>query len=249
MSKLIKSFNVCIGETAKYEEEVDDNDIVKEYPEDEEEDIYRELENVEEEEREEFAHQKAEEILKKAQESADGLVEEASIKMEEEREIVLEQARKNGFEDGYDQAMRQFEDLIQEAGEIKQQAIDEYKDFIDSVEEEFISLVFDIARKVVSSELTTKKEDIIDIVRDALEACKNKEYILLKVSEEDYESIMKAKNKLLAMVKGIGEIEIKVDRSLEHGGCLLETPFGAVDGSAKTKLDQIEKAFKGLIER
>jgi flagellar assembly protein FliH len=44
-------------------------------------------------------------------------------------------------------------------------------------------------------------------------------------------------------------IDIKIDYSLESGDCLLETPYGSVDGSANTRLNEIEKVFRGLVGR
>lgn len=254
MPRIIKSHNVFMGEPAKIEEHIaeeDYNGYDHGYDEqnDEIHDVYNELEEIPDEECIEFARKKAEEIIEKAEKQAERLTNEANTKMEEEREIVLEQARKNGFDEGYNQAVQQCEDLINEAGIIKQQAFDEYEQLMHDSEEEILSIIFQIAKKVIGREIKTNKEDILLIIREALESCTHKEHIVLKVSEDDYDTVTMMKEKIHAMVKGIGEIEIKLDYSLEKGSCLLETPFGAVDGSVKTKMEQIEKVFKSLIEK
>jgi len=250
LPKIIKSYNVFIGEPAKVEENFEDEYLEDEYEEERQVDeIIEELNSLPEEECVEFASKKAEDLINKAREKAERIIQEAMMKVEEEREIVLEQAKKNGFEEGYNEAVKQCEDLISEAGIIKQQAFEEYNNLMFSSEQEILSIVFDIAKKVIGHEVNAGKDDILFIIKEAIEACTHKDYILLKVCEDDYEIIIKSKNKLLAMVKGVGEVEIKIDHSLEKGSCLLETPFGAVDGSVKTKIEQIEKVFKSLIEK
>ncbi|MGE5329242.1 MAG: FliH/SctL family protein [Deltaproteobacteria bacterium] len=253
MHKIIKSYNVFVGEPAKVEEPEIEESFYEEEEEDEEDievkEAYSQLKEVSDEESVEFARKKAEEIIEKARVHADKILEETTAKIEEEREIVLEQARKNGFDEGYNEAVEQCEDLIREAGIIKQQAFEEYEQLMSGSEEEILSIIFDIAKKMIGREIISGKEDILFTVREALKACTHKDYILLKVSEEDYDTVVKSKDKILAMSKGIGELEIKTDHSLEKGSCLLETPFGAVDGSIKTKIEQIEKVFNSLIEK
>jgi len=251
LPKIIKSYNVLIGEPAKVEEpQIEECFYEEDDKEDDEFDkAYSELKKVSDEESLEFSKKKAEEIIKKTREQANDIIEEAMAKIEEEREIVLEQAQKNGFDEGYNQAIQQCEDLIREAGIIKQQAFEEYKQFLGGAEEEILLIIFDIVKKVIGREVSTSKDDILFMIKQSLETCTHKDYILLKVCEDDVKTVIDSKHKILAMVKGIGELEIKADHSLEKGSCLLETPFGAVDGSVKTKIEQIGKVFNSLIEK
>ncbi|MGE5473450.1 MAG: FliH/SctL family protein [Ignavibacteriales bacterium] len=249
MPKIIKSYNVFIGEPAKVEEPEIEEYAYEADEEDEIDEAYSELDKVDDEECVEFSRKKAEEILEKTKQQAEKIIEEAMSKVEEEREIILEQAKKNGFDEGYNQAIGQCEDLINEAGIIKQQAFEEYQHILNGAEEEILSLIFDITKKVIGREISEGKNEILFMVRQALETCTHKDYVLLKVSEDDYKTALDSKNKILAMAKGVGELEIKTDHSLEKGSCLIETPFGAVDGSVKTRIEQIEKVFYSLIEK
>jgi flagellar assembly protein FliH len=132
---------------------------------------------------------------------------------------------------------------------IKEQALKDAEEFISKIEDDTVSVIMDIARKVVGFEISFNREDILYIVKEALECCTHRENVILKVSEADYETVVESKNNLIAMTQGVGDIEIKIDYSLEPGGCLLETPYGAVDGGANTRLSEIEKIFRGLVGR
>ncbi len=248
MSKIIKSCNVCIGEFARVEppdpgfedqqDEIIEDDILDE-----------DIRGLDGEDMLEHAEERAREIISNAKAEAKKVFDETMAKVEEEREIVLEQAKKNGFEEGYNQALSQCEDIIQEAGRLKQQALEESRIYLNSIQDEVVTVILDVARKVVGFEVSFNKEDILYIVREALESCMHKNHIVLRVSGDDYDYIVKSRDKLMAMVQGIGELEIKTDHSLETGSCLLETPYGSIDGSVNTRLDEIEKVFRGLIDK
>jgi flagellar assembly protein FliH len=192
---------------------------------------------------------KTEEIIKAAEKNAKKIIDDAFVKIEEEREIILEQAQKNGYEEGYNHAMNQCDELIREAAQLKERALKEYKEYLGGIENEVVSIILDISKKVVGAHIAFNPEDIISVVRDALESCANKDHILMKVSEEDFDYVLESKSKILSMIQGIGELEIKMDHSLDAGSCLLETPYGAIDGGVNTRLDEIEKVFKGLVGR
>lgn len=247
MSRVVKAFNVNLGETVKIEPKT-----LERYSQDDSISNSVDLGYLQELEGEralEYANTKAQEILQKAREEAKKIIDEAKVFIEEEREIVLEQAKKNGFEEGYNQAMRHCEDILQEVGMMKQRALEDYKIFLQNVENELVSIIIDVTKKVIASELDLNKEKILHMIKSAFDTCLQKDHVILKVSKNDYEYIVDSKNKLLAMVRGIGEIEIKVDHSLEQGGCILETPYGSVDASINTKLKEIEKVFRGLVSR
>ena len=245
MSKVIKSINVCLNNPAKVEifvpniqNEYDNCNIIEEDIQDTNiEDIPENIRN------------KAQNILDASKTEAREIIDKAMIKIEEERDIILEQAKKNGYEDGYNQAINDCEDIIQEASMIKEQALRDTEAFLSNIEDDTVSIIIDIATKVVGVEISFNREDILYIIKEAFENCTHKEHIILKVSETDYETVIESKNKLIAMVQGVGDIEIKLDYSLQPGGCLLETPFGAVDGSVGTRLNEIEKVFRGLVGR
>ena len=245
MSKVIKSINVCLNNPVKVEVFVPD--IENEY--DNCNIIEEDILDITIDDVPENIRNKAQKILDKSKNEAREIIDKAMIKIEEERDIILEQAKKNGYEDGYNQAINDCEDIIQEASMIKERALRDAEAFLSNIENDTVSIIMDIVRKVVGFEISFNREDILYIVKEALENCTHKEHIILKVSEIDYETVIESKNKLISMVQGIGDIEIKLDYSLEPGGCLLETPFGAIDGSASTRLNEIEKVFRGLVGR
>ncbi|MCX7922373.1 MAG: FliH/SctL family protein [Clostridia bacterium] len=193
------------------------------------------------------ARDEAEFIIKEAHYEASRIVENIEREAAESKEKIEDEARQQGYEDGYNQAKMQYEALMNEAEAIKEQARIEYKEVLQSIEEDAVNTILDIAKKVICEELSVNKESILYMVKQVFEKCANRENIVLKVSAEDHEYLIENKNQLLSMVEGIGDLEIKIDASLKVGACIVETSYGSIDAGMQTKLKKIEEAFRQAI--
>lgn len=186
-------------------------------------------------------------IIKEALLEAKDIISKASIDVEELRNQALDEAREKGYSDGIAQAKQEYEQLLDEAQGIKEQAGAEYKQMLDSLEADAVNTILDIARKVISQELKCK-ENILLLIRDAFEKCSKDRNAVLKLCEQDYEFVNENKDELVSMLERSEDIEIKKDLSLKEGGCVIDTPYGSIDASANTKLDKIENDFKSILE-
>jgi len=185
-------------------------------------------------------------IIKEALLEAKEIITQASIDMEELRNKVLTESKDEGYGNGITTAKQEYEELINEAEDIKEQAGAEYKKILDSIETDTVNTILEIAKKVISQELKCK-ENILLLVRDAFEKCSKDHKAVLKLSGQDYDYINENKDELISMLERSEEIEIKKDLSLKDGGCVIDTPYGSIDASANTKLDKIENDFKSIL--
>jgi flagellar assembly protein FliH len=197
----------------------------------------------------EKARVEAEIIIKEAKYEADRIVKEAERTAGENAKRIEEEAGMKGFEEAFTEVKKQYEDLIEEAEYIREHARVEYNDVIASIESDAVNIILDVAKKVIGTEINSNRENILYLIKQAFEKCSNKENVILKVSPEDYEFVCDNKDRLLSMIEGIGELEIKKDSSLKVYGCIVETPLGSIDASLQTKLKKIEEAFRDIIKR
>lgn len=195
----------------------------------------------------ENAKNEAELIIREAQYEADRILENTQAEAEENKNKIFEEAHQIGYNEGYNQAKQQYEDLINEAELIRETAKIEYKETLDNIENDAINLILDIAKNVIGTEISFHKEDILYLVKQAFEKCANKEIVLLKAASDDYDYIIANKAKLLSMLEGVGELKIKKDNSLKVGSCVVETPYGSIDAGIHTKMKKIEELFKQMI--
>ncbi len=215
------------------------------------------LDQYEEEQQQVDFNAIGEEIINKAKVEADMIIKEALLEakdilknasddVENLKQQVSEEARSEGYEQGLAQAKQEYEALIKEAQDIKTQAGIEYKKVLDSLEEDSVNTILDIAKKVISKELECK-QNILLLVKDSFEKCSKDRKAVLKLSEQDYDFISDNKDELESMLERSEEIEIKKDLSLKEGGCIIETSFGSIDASAETKFEKIENDFKDIL--
>lgn len=193
------------------------------------------------------AREDAEMILRESEYEAARILENASREAAERVQAIEEEAWQRGYAEGSEAAQRQYEMLLQEAENCCATAQVEHDRMLACMEAEMVSLVLEVAKKVIGQEMAVNQENLLYLVKQAIGKCSVRNGITLKVSKEDYPYLSENKDRLMSMVEGAGEIEIKQDFSLKAGACIVETPFGNVDAGVETKIRNIEEAFKSLL--
>jgi len=197
-------------------------------------------------------------IIYKAKENAAVIKREAELEAErimdeakKSAEFLLAEVKQNAKEEGYTYgerlAQQHYNDLIAEATEFREQSKKLYEKTLASLEHDIVDLVLNIAEKVVGDEIRNNQEAIIGVVRETILSCCNRENIVLKVSNDDYDYVVANEETLRMNIKGLDELEIRKDSSLAKGSCVIETEYGSIDGSCDTRLESIRKAFFELL--
>jgi flagellar assembly protein FliH len=189
------------------------------------------------------------ETVENARREAAAHLESARGQALQEAEDIAAQARREGHEEGRAQGQAEYDQLIAEAEDIRAQAEAEYRQLLEGAEADVVSLVMEVAKKVVGEEMTLNRQNLLVLVKDALQRCSNKEQVVLKVSAGDYDYIRANRDVLLSLAEGVGRLEIKKDLSLGAGACFVETPFGNIDAGIVTKLSKVEDAFYRVLGR
>lgn len=197
-----------------------------------------------------------EEKIVRSQEEIEAMyIEEARKKSELFFNTEMQRAYDEGMERAkiegnniLENAHHEADRIVSEAVQLKNNIGIDYKKAMESMEKDIVDLVLEVAQKVIVKEIE-KPDYILGIVTDALDKAASKKDTILKVSEEDYEFIIENKDKLLLNVEGFGDVEILKEASLESGSCLVETKFGIIDGSLKTRMQQIEQEVYRILNR
>jgi len=201
---------------------------------------------------------KADEILARAKEEASLIIQEAELEaqrlLEEAQSQIADhiveveqKAKEEGYRKGENLAQQHYQELLAEAEEFRKRSITEYEDTIRSLEHDIVELSLNIARKVLGAELETSREAILKIAGEAIDACLNKDQIILRVSVEDYDYVMENIEHIKNRAGDIGQIEIRKDQTLARGSCIVDTGYGMVDGGLETKMEMVEQAFREVM--
>lgn len=190
----------------------------------------------------------AELILKEAGFEADRLLEQARQEAEKKAEAIAEEAWQRGYAEGTEAARQQNESILAEAEEIRLSASEEHDSIMAGMETEIVELLLDVARKVVSSEITTNRDVILHLVKEAMDNCSGKTGAVLRLSPTDCDYLEENRDALLTMTQGADSLEIKRDSTLKQGDCIIETSMGCVDAGVGTRMDKIGEAFREQLE-
>lgn len=178
---------------------------------------------------------------------AEGIIAKAKEKGEELLAEIHQKAKEEGYRHGEELAQQHYNNLLAEAQDFKERSKKEYEDTLASLEHDIIDLVLAISEKVLGKAIEKNDDAILNLIKDSINSCSNRNNITLTVSSEDYNYVIKNVELIKSSVKGINQLEVRESRSLEKGSCIIDTDFGSVDGSWDVRLEGIRKVFFELI--
>lgn len=185
--------------------------------------------------------------IKEAKEEAEKIIGEAY----EKSKNIMQQAQRDGYEKGkelgFEEGKKQAESLITEALNIKEAVLKSKKQLLKDIEEDVISLVIDTVEKILNKKVEEDYETIYNLIQLGLEKCAFTENLILRVSPEDYDFVISIKDKILALSENISDIQIKQDKSLRKGSCIIDTSSGSIDSSIWTQFNHVKEIFEELL--
>jgi type III secretion protein L len=181
------------------------------------------------------AREKAAGIIEGANQEADRIKADAA-KVLAEVEAVREQAKKEGFAEGREEGLAQATELISKFEALK-------AEFYEKAEPEIISLVMEIAEKVVGRMVHDHREAIISIVQQAIESSLG-DRITIRLNPTDFKKIQSQIKLLQESLDKTRRLVFKEDDGISQGGCVVETEVGMIDAQLETQLRAIRKALE-----
>lgn len=175
-------------------------------------------------------------------------IEEEKRKWQEQKELEKKEAQKVGYKVGYDQgvedALKQYESLLKEANEITKLAKQTYDETISKYDQAILELAVTIGKKILTIELEERPELFKQIVVKAIEDLKDSSNVEIYVHPSQYKCILNQKEELEQMVRSEDVISIYADQHLDEYDCLIRHPYGQIDVSIDTQLEQIKHALE-----
>ncbi len=194
-------------------------------------------------------------LLEKARNEAKSIIsdahEEAEViraQVQEDAQQIQEQAGSEGYNDGLKRAQAEIEADRQMAIEQSQSLIEEARRtkiaILDSVENDIVRLAMAIARKVIVAELSCNPRAIVDIVRQAISFLDNPYNVRVYVNPADLQYLLDsiANEGLTEIGSADLEIDVKADRRISSGGCIVDSSMGSVDAQLDGRIRKVEDA-------
>lgn len=186
------------------------------------------------------AQKEAQDIVEKAKAEAQDIISNAKI----EEKSIFEKSKNDGFkaghEEGYKAGNEEAQRLVERIHKMIEAVQAKRQEILDNTEQQIVNLVILIARKVVKIMSENQKSVIMSNVLQALKKVKGSGDVTLRVNLADVKLTTEHIKDFIRQVENIKNISVVEDSSVEKGGCIVETDFGAIDARISSQLNELE---------
>ncbi|MBD8068300.1 flagellar assembly protein FliH [Bacillus sp. PS06] len=198
------------------------------------------------------ANQLIEQAEREYQHHKDKLHHEQMLWIEEKQQLI-EEARKEGFEAGFLQGQQagfeEYEQEISLAKEIVNKAKEDSLTHIDTAEEIILALSLNIAEKIIGKQINDDQTAFLSLVKNGVKEVKEHSQISITVHPLNHQMLLDNKDELMAIMNKSSDLYIYPNHELKETDCIIESSFGRVDASVDSQLGEIkEKLLMLLLE-
>ncbi len=198
------------------------------------------------------ASTEAEGMIKRAEEEAFALLQEAKNTAELNRQEIFEAAKSEGYTTGYKEGYgigaNEAEQIKAEAQQVLDQAVTEKRETLEGIEAEAVELIIKLTDKILQDTYKLNPQLILSLVRHGLSNSKVAGDVKIHISPDDYDMVLKSKQEILSMTDGTVDVEIIKDFSLNASDCIVETPFGDIDSSLEQQFKNLKQNLYYILE-
>jgi flagellar biosynthesis/type III secretory pathway protein FliH len=173
-------------------------------------------------------------------------IEEKNLisKAYEEANAILENAQREGFETGLQEAEAEIAKLRESIAEL----MNGREEALLSVADDIAALAVEVAQRVIKTEVSCDNSLVMSVVRDTIQkAGRNNKTILIKLHPDDTALVKKSlKDEPVPNLQA--ELIIMDDPTVDPGSCIIETNSGLIDASFSTQLGVLQQLF-GTVKR
>ena len=189
----------------------------------------------------------AEAELEAAREEVEQLKQIARESLEREKQEVLDEARKTGYDEGYRMAQAEAEQMREEVRKERVRLEEEYESLIRELEPQFIDTITAVYNHIFHVELENERNILVHLIETTLRKVESSRVFIVHVSKDDYPYVnMQKKTLTEEVVSGRGVVEIVEDMTLHKNECMIETDGGIFDCGVGTQLEELTRRLKLL---
>ena len=183
-----------------------------------------------------------EELIEQAKAEIETMKNLASQEIETQRQQVLQDAQRTGFEEGFSQAQKQNEEVLAKLEAERKRLEDEYEQRVAQLEPAFVQALTGIYEKIFEIELSSYKELVVAMLRNTMKKIEGGKNFLVHVSKEDYPYVRDHREELFSDAIREGTmVDVIEDATLRENECTIETDNGIFDCGLGTQMEGLRK--------
>ena len=172
-----------------------------------------------------------------------------------------EQAYRKGFADGkaqglnegehtgFEEGTKKIEPLISSIKEALIQLNSLRAETYQQIEKQVVELALAIARKVICREISTDKETVVCVAKEALAKVDEPGKINIKMNPSDLEFINETQYRISNLIADVNNVTFEAEDSVQSGGCVIETDLGEIDARIEKQIQAVEESFRRAMEK
>jgi flagellar assembly protein FliH len=172
----------------------------------------------------------------------DAEIEEPGKQVEERIKIAEKEAYNRGFSkglaEGIERKKRELSLAVESVAKLTRELKILKEELLKSSEKKIIDLVFLIAGKVIHKEVSTGREVVLSVLKDAMKNMQERDGVSICLNPEDHRYITEAKPDFL---DSFGDILIEKDEKIGQGGAVIKTHSVTLDARLDQQLDKIRE--------
>ena len=186
------------------------------------------------------AEDHANEILSKAHAEAEQIIADAEAKKAQLESEANQSGYEAGYKKGYDDGVAEVNRLIERMHKMVESVMQRREEILSETESQIVELVILMARKVIKILSESQKQVVMANTLAALKKVKARGKVTLRVNLEEVKLTTAHIQEFIQHVENIEAIKVLEDSSVEKGGCIVETDFGAIDARISSQLTELE---------
>lgn len=186
------------------------------------------------------AEQAASKIIEDAKLEAERIIQEANVEKENIKAAAHQDGYKEGHEQGFLEGQNEVNRLVERIHKIVESVMVRREEILCETEQQIVELVLLMTRKVVKIISENQKTVVLSNVLAALKKIRTRGNITLRVNTEDLKLTTAHVDEFIKRIENVNGISVIEDSSVDKGGCIVETDFGAIDARISSQLAELE---------
>ncbi len=171
----------------------------------------------------------ASELVKKTQEDA----KEFRTRVIKQCETIKEQAKQEGFEEGFKQWTDKLLELEEETRKVR-----------SDTEKMVLRIALKAAKKILARELELSESAVVDIIKQSLKPVAQHKYVTIHVNPDEFDTIENNRANIKEIFESLEALSIRPNREVGPGGCVIETEGGIINAQLENQWMILENAFQ-----
>lgn len=182
----------------------------------------------------------AEELVEKAKAEAESIKSAAELEKEQVKKAAYDEGFAAGQEAGFKTGTDEINRLIERTHKILEGVMLRREEILNETEQQIVDLVILMSKKVVKIISENQKSVVMANVLQALKKVKGRGDVTIRVNLADVKLTTEHIQDFIKQVENVKGIQVIEDSTVDKGGCIVETDFGAIDARIQSQLSELE---------